>query len=154
MKQTKTKIPKETTKVVNAVTGESEPIKYIKAKTTDLQDPKRLAVLKAIVGSRIHGFSSILVLTEPSICTPFLVTSFFVSTFLKEILIPINTIKLEPRLLIGEDIELEMSLKSEHELCDLSNNTLTTQNIEYYDGYEFRITEDTLKEIGFEVITL
>ncbi len=38
MKQTKTKIPQETTKVVNAVTGESRPIKYIKAKTTDLKE--------------------------------------------------------------------------------------------------------------------
>jgi len=84
---------------------EKEPTLIIKSE--DLQDPKKLAFVKAIVGSHsADNNQSKLVFVQTGIHIPFLLTSIFVNTFVEEVHIKISNIKLEPRLLIGEPVNV------------------------------------------------
>lgn len=71
-------------------------------KSEDLQDPKKLAFVKAIVGSKDTS-GDLFIGVNLRNCT-FCDDSG--KTYLIEIRIKISDIKLEPRLLIGEDVEV------------------------------------------------
>ena len=84
---------------------EKEPTLIIKSE--DLQDPKKLAFVKAIVGSKdVDGDDLVFVGWLWSDTQPFhvFIHEYSEVSYLEEIRIKISDIKLEPRLLIGEDV--------------------------------------------------
>ena len=129
-------------------------MKCIKAKVSDLQDPKRLAVLKAIVGSpciRYSGDNGNLL----GFIEGFLVSDKFKSfLWFPELLIPIPTMKINGKELIFEGIDSE-SYRYHKDLKynqwqSISSLRMLIQSIKKKD--EFRIKEEVLKELGFEIM--
>ena len=132
----------------------TEPTLIIKSE--DLQDPKKLAFVKAIVGSKDVFGDTFIGLGKMSAMRHFVfeVPEGLDSNIFERIKIKISDIKLEPRLLIGEDVEVMAEFWGEYTQSTVRNLISSLDAHEYgrSKGHTtFKPSLQWLKE-NFEVI--
>lgn len=126
-------------------------MKHIKATQSSLQDPKQLAVLKAIVGSPYYianNWNGIFFAVHKDI---FFCEWNYDPVKQGEIRIPIDYMVLEPRLLIGEGVDFQYRLFDGPEEIWFNSESGAIHSFIKRNAV-IRLSEETLKEIGFEIV--